>query len=66
MKDVLNLLIKVDDIDGYIYVCPYCHRYVLAEKGIHTCWKCGGKVDNDNLKSYSGKVNFDGELPWRD
>lgn len=59
-----SLMYKLDKIDGTIYVCPYCHRYVTAERGTKTCKKCGGKVNNDKRVRYEGPVKFDGEESW--
>ena len=30
----LPILRKHDGIDGYIFACPYCHRYVMASHGV--------------------------------
>ena len=58
------ILIKVDSIDGYIYACPYCHRYVTRENGVRTCRKCGGLVNQDQEEEYDGPVSFDGRASW--
>lgn len=63
-EKVLPILSKMDSLDGIIYVCPHCHRYVTAESGIKTCQKCGGKVDTDTQLRYEGSVKFDGEESW--
>lgn len=36
-EEVLPILSKLDSLDGTIYVCPHCHRYVTAESGIKIC-----------------------------
>jgi hypothetical protein len=63
-ENVLPILIKTDKLDGMIYTCPHCHRHVMADRGIKTCQKCGGKVGNDNRTQYAGPVKFDGEESW--
>ena len=60
------ILKKKDDIDGYIYACPYCHRYVTIQPGSHACSVCGRMVDNDKKAMYTGKVIFDGKESWKD
>ena len=58
------ILRKHDSIDGYIFACPHCKRYVLASHGEHTCSVCGGAVDNDSSTRWTGNVVFDGEVSW--
>ena len=65
IEEVLPILIKLDSVDGIIYVCPHCHRYVMADRGIKNCQECSGKVDNDNRTQYVGPVKFDGEGSWK-
>ena len=60
-----SLLITTDQFGGFIHACPYCHRYVKRESGTRICRSCYGKVDNDRLQSYQGRVNFDGGGSWR-
>lgn len=62
------ILIREDRRDGYIYVCPYCHRYVTWAKGLQQCWKCGGMVDNDHYQyaPKDMKVKSDGKPSWRE
>ena len=58
------LLRKKDNLDGYIFACPHCHRYVTCRAGIQTCSACGGVVDNDAKLDYGGRIIFDGEESW--
>lgn len=65
MEEQRKILCKEDEIDGYIYVCPYCHRYVCIgwpEKPIVRCYRCHGLVDTEHEepKLYEGRVRFDG------
>lgn len=62
------ILIREDKADGYIYVCPYCHRYVTWRAGLQQCYKCGGMVDNDRYEDApaSLKVKSDGLPSWRE
>lgn len=62
---IKKLLWREDRIDGIIYVCPHCHRYVMRDEGLQRCFKCGGAVDNDHTEQYKGRVKFDGLLPWK-
>lgn len=61
------LLIREDREDGWIYICPYCHRYVTRKKGLQQCAKCGGMVDNDATEACppKTKIKFDGKESWR-
>lgn len=62
-----KLLKRVDNEDGYIYMCPYCWRYVMRSHGLQQCLKCGGMVDNDNVEIVPGtkKAKYDGQDSWR-
>ena len=62
------ILIREDKEDGYIYACPYCHRYVNCSQGLHRCYKCGGEVDNDHYETVPQnlRVVFDGKPSWRE
>ena len=61
------LLKRVDKLDGWIFACPYCHRYVTATSGLQQCLVCGGMVDNDRdeLAPANTKIKFDGKDSWR-
>ncbi len=61
---IKKILCKEDKIDGIIYICPYCHRYVVGDSGIKKCFKCGGEVDTDHTEVYKGRVKFDGLQSW--
>ena len=50
-----NILVKVDKLDGYIYVCPYCHEY-LCSRG--PCPHCGGQASWREYEVYSGRVYY--------
>ena len=43
-----SIVKRADRQDGWIYACPYCHRYVMAASGLQQCLICGGIVDNDH------------------
>lgn len=62
------ILIREDKEDGYIYACPYCHRYVNCSQGLHRCYECGGEVDNDHyeMAPLNLRVVSDGEPSWRE
>lgn len=62
------ILIREDREDGYIYACPYCHRYVNWSQGLHRCYKCGGEVDCDHYEFASKHLRIvsDGEPSWRE
>ena len=62
------ILIREDKEDGYIYACPYCHRYVNCSQGLHCCYKCGGEVDNDHyeMAPLNLRVVSDGKPSWRE
>ena len=62
------ILIREDKEDGYIYACPYCHRYVNCSQGLHRCYKCGGEVDNDHYETapLNLRVVSDGKPSWRE
>jgi len=61
------ILIREDKEDGWIYICPYCHRYVTWSQGLQQCRKCGGMVDNDHYEFAPKdlRVKYDGQLSWR-
>ena len=63
-----KILWKEDKSDGVIYVCPYCHRYlVLTGKGIHQCFVCGGFVDTSESEPCPDtvkRIKYDGLRPW--
>lgn len=61
------ILIREDKEDGYIYACPYCHRYVVRASGLQQCAKCGGMVDNEKTDPWPAKtkMKFDGKESWR-
>lgn len=58
-----------DYLDGKIYICPYCHRYVAIPlgNGLKQCFVCGGFVDTDQeapVPKYL-RVKCDGLPSWR-
>ncbi len=61
------ILIREDKEDGYIYICPFCHRYVLWAQGLQQCSVCGGMVDNDHYEFAPRDMNvkYDGKDSWR-
>lgn len=62
------ILYRFDKEEGVIYICPYCHRYlVLAGKGIHQCFVCGGFVDTSicEIDDSNKRVKCDGLQPWK-
>lgn len=64
-----KILWKEDKSDGVIYVCPYCHRYlVLTGKGIYQCFVCGGFVDTSESEPCPDtvkRIKYDGLRPWK-
>lgn len=60
----LPIFSKTDSLDGVIYVCPHCYRYVSRGCGTRICKKCSGRVDNDHQIQYEGNVKFDGDESW--
>jgi len=63
-KLCLPIFSKIDSLDGVIYVCPHCYRYVMGACGVQICKKCSGRVDNDYQIQYEGNVKFDGDESW--
>lgn len=62
-----SIVKRADRQDGWIYACPYCHRYVMAASGLQQCLICGGIVDNDHpeLAPETLKIKFDGKDSWK-
>lgn len=62
-----KLLKCQDELGEYFHVCPYCWRYVVRDKGLQQCLKCGGMVDNDNVEEVNRvtKIKLDGKASWR-
>ena len=58
-----------DYLDGKIYSCPYCHRYVSIPlgNGLKQCFVCGGFVDTDQEEPAPKylRVKCDGLPSWR-
>ena len=63
---MMRILKKRDLLDGVVYACPYCHRYITRAFGIKKCYGCGGNVDNEHVTQYDGRVIFDGMVSWKD
>lgn len=60
------ILWEMDKVDGIVYACPDCHRYVTRESGVHICSGCGEKVDHDRADEYLGRIVYDGRASWND
>ena len=64
--ETLSILVKQEKAGGEIHACPYCRRYVKREKGTKVCMACGGRVDNNRMRAYRGRIIFDGGKSWRE
>lgn len=62
---MMRILKKRDLLDGVVYACPYCRRYITRAFGIKKCYGCGGNVDNEHVTQYDGRVIFDGMVSWK-
>lgn len=56
MNEVKNILIKRDDRDGWIYICPHCFRRIVISHKMKKCYYCNEPIDVDVAKQYSGPV----------
>lgn len=60
MNKLPPVLVKQDNIDGWIYVCPHCHHYVTPGIGEYDlCENCHNAYDKRIVINYYGGVKYD-------